>query len=366
MRGLMSVAKWSTPMAMAVVFCVIFAPSVAARSCAELLRDDVRSSEELSSGERACQEAILDLPLDFCLSRPNSLTRRYLEHPRNKPRIERYFQACTPRDWGWLRQQRKSTADVVGRLVGAILRRTSNVDTGADWYVHCMGFRVDTRHIVTARHCVTSARTGNVRPFLPQLRFHLLAEPELAASLEVAGILVKRPDWPDVEDWILLAADTSEVALPDEFGPSWLETPPEIASDPQVVRSEAFEALILGPNVYGRIQADGGDSAFDRVIRYDAVGKSETETDRRSTCRVIDYDGSVCIVHSCQTMGSFSGSPVFVSTNFEPRFRLFGIHLSSGLGRLNDSCAGAELRNNAIRLPVAVRELARQAAAGGR
>lgn len=280
-----------------------------------------------------CADAVKALPSDFRKNLISSQSASFRE--KYGSAISAYVEACLNRDLKYLNaraalsEQTALIPTIVQSLQGVIFLNTSK---NPRKYV-CMGFRINTKYVATAGHCIRSS-VGSKDPDL--LSFALLND--LEKSYEVDEVVENREiglsarDKSDLADVALLEIDTHDSPLPENHGDALILRP-----------KPCSRLLIIGPEPQVVVASAVEPQKLLSSLRYDGLG----------TCIAWEV-GRGCVINKCNTLPGFSGSPIFaVDYTTEPfkfvKFGLVGIHIRGGFG--TGSCGLHDNRNIGLLLP---------------
>lgn len=183
-----------------------------------------------------------------------------------------------------------------------VTERLAVIKLGNDPLPHCTAFQISPSHFLTAKHCFHNQETG--QPAWETLDGSLLyrfAEPGTAIEIEP----VRKSQIPKTSAGVELRSFRDFIVLKSKtaIGSS---TPPELP--PAIIGNEV---LIPGYFHFARTTNRGlTQSSWRDSIR-------STKSIGGGYCRIFDVSargGTGCLVHLCQAIPGFSGSPVLQSS----------------------------------------------------
>lgn len=214
----------------------------------------------------------------------------------------------------------------------------------------CMGLYLGNGAILTAKHCRYSAITDN-GPYVPrsQMRMSLADRSQMNLTVELGAASVEQAIPPAPRDWTILRVP----ALANVKGTSKLElAPPSLFREGRLV---GFFQLA------GAIET----GSFTNRPNWTTALRATRDVGIRP-CQILDFgkaaetDGTGCIIHSCQSLGGFSGAPLFARQT-GGQWQLVGVHVAGSTPEAREPCGpfqisdiGLSHGNMAARIPSAV------------
>ncbi len=206
----------------------------------------------------------------------------------------------------------------------------------------CMAVRIRDNQFLTARHCFFS---GDGRDRSPLLNFDTARIAILQAPIETFSIQsVEFPIAPDVvqfktfEDIIIVNAD-----IPEQQ---------RNYSTIKIVSPRPGARILLPGIFFGHdIERLIPESIFSPELarsRWDKTLRVTKGTDGSDTyCRVFDWSVlkqgfGACLIHGCQSVGGFSGSPIFIRDDDGESWNLAGVQVADANNIRLEQCGPFE------------------------